>query len=311
MKMFAVAFGLLNLSLMLTSCAATGPTARNAGAVGSVFRDCADCPEMVIVPAGRFVMGTAESDPIRDKDEGPQREVTFASAFAVSKFEVTRGQFRQFVSETGYEALRNCTVFSGARTERVESKGWEDTNFPQTDAHPVSCVSWLDAKAYIAWIAAKTGKPYRLLSEAEWEYAAKAGSTTRYPFGDDANAGCAHGNVADESAREAGGLATWTYVQCRDGFGIATSPVGTFKPNAFGLYDTHGSLWEWVEDCRNDSYQNAPVDGSAWVTGDCTARVDRGGAFYSNQRTNRPSERAFFPHALNSVNVGFRLARNL
>ena len=113
MKMFAVAFGLLNLSLMLTSCAATGPTARNAGAVGSVFRDCADCPEMVIVPAGRFVMGTAESDPIRDKDEGPQREVTFASAFAVSKFEVTRGQFRQFVSETGYEALRNCTVTGG------------------------------------------------------------------------------------------------------------------------------------------------------------------------------------------------------
>lgn len=311
MKKLATALGLFSLSILLASCATTGPATQDSAAVGSVFRDCVNCPEMVVVPAGRFVMGTAESDPIRDKDEGPQREVTFARAFAVSKFEVTRGEFRQFVTETGYAPLRNCTVFTGARTERVEAKGWEDTNFPQTDDHPVSCVSWLDAKAYVAWLAAKTNKTYRLLSEAEWEYVAKAGSTTRYPFGDDPNAGCAYGNVADASAREAGGLATWTYVECRDGFGIATSPVGTFKPNAFGLYDTHGSLWEWVEDCRNDSYQNAPVDGSAWVTGDCTARVDRGGAFYSNQRTNRPSERAFFPHALNSVNVGFRLARNL
>ncbi|GGI73048.1 hypothetical protein GCM10007973_07460 [Polymorphobacter multimanifer] len=304
-------FGLLSVSVMLASCATPGRVGSGPAAAGSAFRDCPNCPEMVVVPAGRFIMGTAETDPIRDKDEGPQREVTFANAFAVGKFELTRGEFRQFVKETGHAPLNNCTVFTGAKTERVASKGWEDTNFPQTDAHPVSCVSWLDAKAYVAWLATKTGKPYRLLSEAEFEYVAKAGAKTRYFFGDDPNEGCAYGNVADATAKEAGGLATWAYVTCRDGYGISTAPVGSFKPNAFGVYDTYGSHWEWVEDCRNDSYRDAPVDGSAWVTGDCTLRSDRGGAFYSNQRTNRPSERAFFPHALNSVNVGFRIARAL
>ncbi|GGI89593.1 hypothetical protein GCM10007973_27420 [Polymorphobacter multimanifer] len=256
-------------------------------------------------------MGTAESDPIRDKDEGPQREVTFDAAFAVGKFELTRGEFRQFVNQTGYKPLRNCTVYTGTKTERVESKGWDDTNFSQTEMHPVSCISWVDAKAYVAWLAAKTGEPYRLLSEAEFEYVAKAGAKTRYFFGDDPNEGCAYGNVADATAKEAGGLATWVYVTCRDGYGITTAPVGSFKPNAFGVYDTYGNHWEWVEDCRNDSYENAPVDGTAWVAGDCNVRVDRGGAFYSNARTNRPSERAFFPHTLNSVNIGFRVARSL
>jgi formylglycine-generating enzyme required for sulfatase activity len=311
MKKLAVALGFLGLSVLLASCTTTGSAARNTAKIGSVLRDCANCPEMVVVPAGRFVMGSSEAEPIRDKDEGPQREVTFAKAFAVSRFEVTRGQFRQFINESGYKPARNCTVFTSAKTERVESKGWDDTNFPQTDAHPVSCVSWVDAKAYIDWIAAKTRQPYRLLSEAEWEYAAMAGAAGQYAFGDNPDDLCSYGNIADDAAREAGGLATWTYAKCRDGFGISTSPVGTFKPNAFGLYDMHGNLWEWVEDCRNDSYQNAPVDGSAWVTGDCTLHVDRGGAFYSNQRSNRARERAFFPQALNSVNVGFRLARNL
>lgn len=307
----SLSFGLLCLSAMLTSCATTGSGAPKAAAAGSVFRDCPDCPQMVVIPAGRFMMGTAQNDPIGDRDERPQHEVTFARAFAVGKFEVTRGEFRQFIKETGYAPQRNCTVFTGTKTERVADKGWDDTNFPQTDAHPVSCISWHDAKAYIAWLAARTSKPYRLLSEAEFEYVARAGAKTRYSFGDDPNEGCAYGNVADATAKEAGGLATWACVTCRDGYGITTAPAGAFKPNAFGLYDTYGSHWEWLEDCRNDSYEGAPADGSARVTGDCTLRVDRGGAFYSNQRTNRPAERAYFPIALNSVNVGFRVARAL
>lgn len=296
---------------MLASCATGGMAAQDAANVGSVFRDCPNCPEMVVVPPGRFVMGSAESEPIRDKDEGPQREVNIVSAFAVSRFEVTRGQFRQFVEETGYKAARNCSVFTGARSERVESKSWEDPNFAQTDAHPVSCITWLDAKAYVGWIAAKTSKPYRLLSEAEWEYVARAGSSGHYAFGDNADDLCAHGNIADDSAREAGGLPTWTYAKCRDGFGLGTAPVGTFRPNPFGLYDMYGNVWEWVEDCARDTYAGAPVDGSAVVTPDCAARVDRGGGLYNNRGTNRSAERAFYPPTGNSANIGLRLARTL
>lgn len=312
MKRLAAVFAVLGLGVLLASCASSGAgVAQNPTTPGSAFRDCADCPEMVVIPAGRFVMGSATSEPVRDMDEGPQREVTIGSPIAVSRFEVTRGQFRQFTQESGYKAAANCSVFTGARSERVATKSWEDTNFPQTDAHPVSCITWLDAKTYVAWIAAKTGKSYRLLTEAEWEFAARAGSAGKYSYGEDANELCAYGNIADDTARAAGGLATWTYSQCQDGFGLGTAPVGTFKPNAFGLHDMHGNVWEWVEDCARDTYQGAPVDGSAYVTPDCPARVDRGGAFYNNRGTNRSAERAFYPPTGNSGNIGFRLARNL
>ena len=266
---------------------------------------------MVVVPPGRFVMGSAESEPVRDKDEGPQREVVIDKSFAVSQFEVTRGQFRQFARETGYRAALNCSVYTGPKSDRVMSKSWEDPNYPQTDDHPVACITWLDAKAYVAWIAARTNKPYRLLSEAEWEYAARAGSTSRYSFGDDADALCTYANVADDSARAAGGLDTWTYAKCRDGFGLSTAPVGSFKANAFKLHDMHGNVWEWVEDCSSETYDGAPRDGSARVTPDCGARVDRGGGFFNNRGTNRSSERAFYPPTGNSANIGFRLARDL
>ncbi len=311
-KTLSIVLGLLAFGGMLAGCASTTSSLQGAQArAGTVFRDCPDCPQMVVVPPGRFVMGSPESEPVRDKDEGPQREVTIGKAFAASQFEVTRGQFRRFVQATGHQPARNCSVFTGTKSERVEAKNWEDTNVPQTDDHPVGCITWLDAKAYVAWIAAKTQKPYRLLSEAEWEYAARAGSTGKYAFGENADELCAYGNVADDAAREAGGLPTWTYAKCRDGFGIGTAPVGSFKPNAFGLYDMHGNVWEWVEDCARDTYQGSPTDGSAWVTPECQARVDRGGGYFNNRGTNRSTERAFYPPTGNSANIGFRLARDL
>ena len=125
---------------------ANAPAAQRAG---STFRDCPDCPQMVVVPPGRFIMGSPESEPVRDKDEGPQREVVIRNAFAISKFEVTRGQFRKFVTETGHQGARNCSVLTGTKSERVPAKSWEDTNSPQTDDHPVACISWFDAKAYV------------------------------------------------------------------------------------------------------------------------------------------------------------------
>ena len=295
----------------LGGCTTSGTSAKPATSIktGAAFRDCPTCPEMVVLPPGRFIMGSAETEPVRDKDEGPQREVAIAAPFAVSKFEVTRGQFRAFVQESGHKPAPGCSVFTGTRSERVESKGWEDTNYIQTDAHPVACVSWNDAKAYAGWLAAKTGVGYRLLSEAEWEYAARAGAASKYSFGDDADQLCAHGNIADDAARDAGGLAGWTYAKCRDGFGLATAPVGAFQANAFGLHDMHGNVWEWVEDCHHETYQGGPTDGSAWVTAECKTRVDRGGGLFNNRGTNRAAERALYPPTGTSANIGFRLAR--
>jgi len=290
-------------ALLLSACA-------SAPQPGNTLRDCAECPEMVIVPPGSFVMGSAETDVPRDKDEGPQRTVTIPRAFAVSKFEVTRGQFRRFVTETGHVAAKNCSVWTGTKSERVAEKNWEDVNTPQTDAHPVGCISWEDAQAYIAWLAQKTGKPYRFLSEAEWEYASRAGSAGKYSFGDNESDLCKYGNVGDTTAKEAGG-GNWVYADCRDGFGIGSAPVGSFLSNQFGIHDMHGNVWEWVADCGHDSYVGAPLDGSARTDGDCKMRIDRGGGWYNNRGTNRSAERAFYPPNAGSGNIGLRVARNL
>ena len=266
---------------------------------------------MVVIPPGQFTMGSPETEPVRDADEGPQRTVTIPRAFAVAAYELTRGEFARFVTATGHVAARNCSVWTGARTERVADKDWRDPNFPQADDHPVTCLSWHDAQAYAAWLSARTGKRYRLLTEAEWEYAARAGAAGKYSFGEDADQLCAHGNIADDAAREAGGAPQWTYAACRDGYGLTTAPVGRFKPNAFGLFDMHGNVWEWVEDCHRPSYAGAPTDGSAVVFPDCPARVDRGGGFFNNRGTNRSTERALYPPGATSVNIGVRLARTL
>jgi formylglycine-generating enzyme required for sulfatase activity/enamine deaminase RidA (YjgF/YER057c/UK114 family) len=279
--------------------------------VGSSFRDCGDCPEMVVVPAGRFVMGSAEGSTPRDADEGPLRSVALTEPLAISRTEITRAQFAQFVAATAHVAARNCSIWTGERTERVESASWQSPGFAPRDSHPVSCISWDDAQAFVKWLSQRAGKSYRLLSESEWEFAARAGTSTAYAFGDDSAALCRHGNVADRSARAAGGSATWTYADCDDGFGLTPAPVGSFTANAFGLHDMHGNVWEWVEDCYRDSYAGAPVDGSARREVPCALRVDRGGGFYNNRGTHRAAERASYPPAAASANIGLRVARSL
>jgi formylglycine-generating enzyme required for sulfatase activity len=179
--------------------------------------DSAACPWMVVVPAGNFLMGSPDSEKGRFRDEGPQHTVRIAKPFAVMEAEVTRGQFALFVKEAGY-------------TQKGGSCKWDQLSFAQTDEHPVVCVDWDGAKALATWLSQRTGKPYRLLSEAEWEYAARAGSTTRYYFGDDENDLCRYANVAN----------------CK---GRVTAPVKNFKPNAFKLYDMTGNAWEW-SGCR-------------------------------------------------------------
>ncbi len=214
-----------------------------ARASGTTFRDCADCPQMVVVPAGSFTMGSSSSEPGRLDNEGPQHEVTIGYAFAAGRYPVTRDEYARFVAETGRH-----------------SNEWQKPGFPQSGRDPVVNVSWDDAKAYVGWLSEKAGHTYRLLSEAEYEYAERAGTSTAYWWGD---------SDAD-LCRYANGL------PCNhDG----TVPVGSYPANAFGLYDMAGNVWEWTEDCWNDRYAGAPDDGTPWTTGDCGRRVLRGGSW--------------------------------
>jgi formylglycine-generating enzyme required for sulfatase activity len=293
--------------------------------VGQIFRDCSDCPEMVVVPAGSFLMGSSEADTKRVLEililepfpyggemnkrsllnEQPQHSVAIPRAFGMGKYPVTRGEFTAFIQETGYLISGGCTLFVNHRYPRRADAGWGHPGFLQTDRDPVVCVNWSDAQAYVAWLNGRlrgqmpsTGSgPYRLPSEAEWEYAARAGTHTLRWWGDSIGSGNA---VCD------GCGSRWD--------GKQTAPVDSFHPNPFGLSDMLGNVWEWTEDCWNANYQGAPVDGSAWTTGkSCGMRVMRGGDFSNRPWVLRPAERTYpYPDADMRANyIGFRIAKEL
>jgi formylglycine-generating enzyme required for sulfatase activity len=236
---------------------------------GRVFRDCPICPEMVVVPAGEFLMGSPESEKGRGKDEGPQHKVVFAQPFAVGKFEVTFAQWDACQAEGG------CTQKPGDET-------WG------RGKRPVINVSWDDAKQFVAWLAKKTGKPYRLLTEAEWEYAARGttkGTANQPPCSTGATINVSQANY-DGNFIYGVGAKPGIYRQ-------KTQEVGSFRPNAFGVYDMHGNVWEWVEDCYHDNYNGAPTDGSASAAaagGDCLHHVLRGGSLYDKPPEIRSAE---------------------
>ncbi len=258
-------------------------------APGQSFRDCAQCPEMVVVPAGRFLMGSPENEPGRDGDEGPQHLVTIANPFAVGKFEVT------------FEEWGNC-VREGQCTD-AKDEGWG------RERRPVINVNYEQAVGYAEWLSKKTGKKYRLLSEAEWEYAARAGSDIARFWGSGTDRACEFANVYDATSKAVFN-APWENFRCDDGY-ANTAPAGPFKPNAFGLYDMLGNVREWVEDCWNDSYASAPADGRVWTTGDCSRRVFRGGGWSSRPAGVRSAIRYGFAPAGRYNNLGFRVARTL
>jgi formylglycine-generating enzyme required for sulfatase activity len=265
------------------------------------FKECDNCPEMVVVPAGSFTMGSLDEEKDRTKDEGPPHGVTISRPFAVGKVHVTVDQFAAFVKDTGYQA--STTYHKWART-RTSDGSWRDPGFAQEGSHPVVCVSWDDADAYAQWLAKKTGKPYRLLSEAEWEYAARGrtspGSYPRFWFGNDERDLCRNGNGADQKVRDSIEVAKyWTIAPCNDGYAY-TSPAGHYEPNAFGLCDMAGNATQWTADCYHDSYNGAPTEGAALTSGDCDTRVLRGGSWSSDPPFLRQ------PH-----DVGFRVARTL
>jgi formylglycine-generating enzyme required for sulfatase activity len=243
-----------------------------SAASGPVFRDCENCPEMVEIPAGKFMMGSTEGD----SDEKPPHEIHIDKPIAVGRYEIT------------FDEWEGCAKDGGCvKNKTPNDQGWGRAR------HPVVNVSWNDAREYVDWLSRKTGKTYRLLSEAEWEYAARAGTTTKYAFGDTLNA---------EQAKFSGG---------KQGIG-ETVEVGSFPPNNWGLYDMHGNVWEWVEDCYAASYADTPTDGSARVGPDCGAsRVLRGGSWDYAPQDLRSAVRYRLPPYYRVDEIGFRVAREL
>jgi formylglycine-generating enzyme required for sulfatase activity len=227
---------------------------------------------MIVIPAGKFMMGSSARDPDHRPTEGPQHEVTISTPFAVSKFEVTFAQW-------------DACVAASACPRATDSWG--------RGSMPVVNVSWDDARHYAGWLSHTTGKRYRLLTEAEWEYAARAGSDSRYPWGD------------------AAGVNNANCVDCNSKWTLQTAPVGSFEPNAWGLYDCSGNVWEWVEDSWHSNYDGAPDDGSAWIGDEPDYRVIRGGSWHNESELIRAALRFERNRHVQFDTLGFRIARTM
>ncbi len=246
------------------------------------FRECAkDCPEMIVVPAGEFTMGSPETEKGHNPWESPQHKVTIPERFAVAKFDVTFAEWNACVSVGGCPSLDDVEK-DGIKLDTGDGK------------KPVVYVSWFQAKQYVEWFSRMTGQPYRLLTEAEWQYATRAGTNTAYYWGDEIGAGNANcdGCGGHQDKKE-------------------PTPVGKFAPNAFGLYDMVGNVWQWVEDCGHDDYNGAPTDGAAWMTGECNNRVNVGGSYFQKPSELRSANRASETPGMRLDGVGFRIARTL
>jgi formylglycine-generating enzyme required for sulfatase activity len=311
----------LIFSILIPLCVSVDLSAAQQGprAAGTVLRDCPDCPEMVVVPQGEFFMGSSdqeiervvrltlpadEAKYARDtmQRERPQHVVRFAHQFALSRFRVTRDEFAVFVKETSYRTEGGCTVYDGHMYRRQPNVSWRSPGFDQTGHDPVVCVSKVDADAYSAWLNARAGidsnnsgtAPYRLPSEAEWEYAARAGTTTARWWGD---------AIGHNRANCDGCGSKWD--------GLQPAPNGSFDSNSFGLADVLGNAWEWTADCWNETYNGAPSDARVRTTGDCERGVIRGGAWSTAPWIVRSSTRTSTPHINRNNYTSFRVVRDL
>ena len=282
--------------------------------VGATVRDCADCPELVVVPEGRYTMGFDGGE--EGRPEGPARTVAIRGAFALGRYEVTHAEYAAFVRATRHDSGRGC--YGPLRAGETGNWSWyDDADWQQLPAgapppradDPVVCVSWRDAQAYVAWLSQRTGERYRLPTEAEWEYAARAGSTTQFPWGDDESGACAQANVYDQSGRDP--ARRTPVAPCDDGQPrVAT--VGALAANAFGLHDMIGNVWEWTQDCYVAPYPRRPVDGAAVeVRGACELRAVRGGSWRTLMFRQRSTWRGRDPEDRKADIFGFRIARDL
>lgn len=252
--------------------------------------DHPDAPLMVVVPIGGAEIGSPANESERFAEEGPTFQIEALHPIAVGKYPVTRGEYASFVQSTGHTSGAVCYGYDGETELKKRSRfTWLNPGFLQTDEHPVVCVGWDDAKAYVDWLGRTTGHDYRLLSEAEWEYVARAGTPTARWWGASVEGMCSAANGADLTAKDR--FTDWVVADCRDGY-LFTSPVGMFQPNGFGLYDTLGNVWEWVEDCWNERYDAAgALNGGPRLSGDCRKRLLRGGSWHSHPRYLRSATR--------------------
>lgn len=287
---------------------------------GAVFRDCPDCPEMVVIPAGSGIMGTSAEEDLREYGDAshseiqrPVHTVTLAHPIAVGKFEITKGEYAAFARATNRVDPEKCVAL-GPDNKPAARPGfnWSNPGFAQGDREPAVCVSWESARAFAAWLSQKTGKNYRLLSESEWEYAARGGTKTARWWGDSREETCRHANVTDVTTPDRDIVAKdpKDAFPCSDGQG-RTAPVGSYDANPFGLFDVIGNVWEWTEDCFVEGYKGAPSDGSARMDGDCKLHPVRGGGWHVNPRDGRAAYRGTGAPGHSSYILGFRIARGL
>jgi len=286
------------------------------------FSDCANCPLMIELPAGGFWMGTAAADRLIDprtgkpaKNDSPQHKVNIDLPFAIGKYEISGWEFGHFVSATGYKPSGPCMEFGPEDSFSISNEvDWNDTGFAQSNSSPVTCVSFFDAQAYAGWLSSVTGHNYRLPSEAEWEYAARAGTNTPFHWGDDAALACEYANVrspgADTISKRQAESDINDGFPCDDGY-AQSSPVGSFAPNSFGLHDMQGNAWEWVSDCNHKNYEGAPADGRPWLDAKgCQFGVIRSGSFLNRVERSSTTVRAGRPREGRATNMGFRVVRS-
>jgi formylglycine-generating enzyme required for sulfatase activity len=290
------------------------PTQKLKLAPGTIIKDCSECPEMAVIPAGAFMMGSSAKEQALANAAGvpaeftglenPQHYVRVPS-FAAGRYAVTKGEFAAFVRASGYrtEAVQGdgCFSWSSGEWKKDAAYNWSNVGFAQGDDHPVVCVSWSDAQAYIQWLNRISGKSYRLLSEAEREYAARGGAQTAFWWGDSITTSQA--NYEGSASYNGSPKGLWRQ---------ATVPVNRFSANPFGLYNVHGNVWEWAQDCWHEKYTGAPTDGSAWTLSCSTnERVLRGGSWDSASPILRSAFGIKGRSDYRGNSSGFRLAREL
>lgn len=280
-------------TVFLGLLAATATHADKSTQQRTVLKDCPQCPELAMLPAGSFTMGSPDDEAGRQADEGPLHTVTFSAPFAVSRFHITVAEWTAFAKETGL-ILKDGDTRPGRECKAGKPR------YPQTPRHPVVCLDFHDAQAYIEWLARKTGKPYRMISEAEWEYAARAGSAGPFPFPFDDERNYAiysHANTYGD----------------KDGYSHV-APVGSFPANAFGMHDMHGNVHEWVADCLHENYVGAPKNGSAWMEdngGDCRWHQIRGNDWIEPSVFSRSANRNDRAPSIRGDWISFRVVRPL
>ncbi len=275
------------------------------------FKDCAVCPEMVALPAGEFMMGSPKDERWREVTEGFPRRVVIKAPLAIGRFEITVDQFRAFLAETETTEQKLCRPVIGSSGKSFvmgpPESSFSEPGLPVTGTHPAVCISWYEARAYVDWLSRRTGKPYRLPTEAEWEYAARAGTQTTYSFGDDDATLCAYARFADLSSPF-----PWANLCRSDITTYGPVPVGRLKPNPWGLFDMHGNAWEWVEDCWTPNASEIHTDGSAFSgPGTCEMRVNRGGGWANGYNRLRSATRVRRVPTSYENHVGFRVALSL